>query len=119
VTILRRIVMLAVFVAVLVLGWRFAGDNSTLVVVNYIAGQFEGVALWLVMVVSFGLGACLVGLYSAFGRARAGLITRRYRKTVAGLEAEVHQLRNLPLSPDAELAPEVLAEPELASGGGD
>jgi hypothetical protein len=25
------------------------------------------------------------------------MLTRRYRKTVNGLEAEVHQLRNLPL----------------------
>jgi hypothetical protein len=31
--------------------------------------------------------------------AQLRLATRRYRKAVHGLESEVHQLRNLPLSP--------------------
>lgn len=114
---LRRILTAAVFVAVLVIGWRFAGENSAPVDVNYLTGQFAGVALWLVIVVSMSLGALLVGIFSAFARARAGLITRRYRKTVAGLEAEVHQLRNLPLGPDAELPPDALVVPEPANGG--
>jgi hypothetical protein len=30
------------------------------------------------------------------------MIERRYRKAVGGLEAELHQLRNLPLATDGE-----------------
>jgi hypothetical protein len=41
------------------------------------------------------------------------MVQRRYRKAVGGLEAEIHQLRNLPLAPDSDL-PEPGAA--LASG---
>jgi len=97
VIVLRRIVTAVLFVGVLVFGWRFAHENSASVTVSYLAGQYEGVALWLLVLVSFGMGVALTSIFALFGRARAGLIARRYRKTVAALEAEVHQLRNLPL----------------------
>jgi hypothetical protein len=33
------------------------------------------------------------------------MIERRYRKAIGGLEAEVHQLRNLPLATSGEPTP--------------
>ncbi len=114
----RRIVMAAVFVAALVGGWRFAGSNSGPVSVNYLAGEFSDVALWMVVLASFGLGAGSVAFFALVERARAALLTRRYRKTVAGLEAEVHQLRNLPLEPDAaQLSPDFVQDGRQATGG--
>ena len=41
-------------------------------------------------------------LFLVFSSAKNGLVNRRYRKAIGGLEAEVHQLRNLPLAPDSE-----------------
>jgi uncharacterized integral membrane protein len=105
VILVRRIVMAAVFVAVLVGGWRFAGSNSAPVTVNYLAGEFSDVALWTVVLVSFCLGAGSVAFFALVERARAALLTRRYRKTVAGLETEVHELRNLALEPEPAAAP--------------
>ena len=43
--------------------------------------------------------------------ARKSLVARRYRKTVAGLESEIHQLRNLPLASSE-------AEPPAGGGNG-
>jgi uncharacterized integral membrane protein len=94
----RRIFAVAVFAAVLIAGWRFASDNSTTVTVSYWIGEFTEVALWLALAVAFGGGALLVGLVAAYELAKAGLVARRYRQTVAELEDELHQLRNLPLA---------------------
>jgi uncharacterized integral membrane protein len=100
----RRLVVLAIFVALLVGGWSFATNHPTPVTVDYWFGQFVDVPLWLVLVVSFGCGAALVGVLAGLEMARMGLVARRYRSAIAGLEEEVHQLRNLPLAADAALA---------------
>ena len=63
-------------------------------------------ATWQTLALSFFAGAGLVGLYTLYQMARGGLLRRRYRKELMGLETEVHQLRNLPLAPE-ENAPEV------------
>jgi uncharacterized integral membrane protein len=96
-----RALALALFVGVLVAGWRFAAENSTPVRVHYLAGALEEVALWQVLLGSFACGAGLIGLVTLFYTARNGLIVRRYRKALGGLEAEVHQLRTLPLAPES------------------
>ena len=44
--------------------------------------------------------AAAVAAVAGYAMARARLLARRYRKRLAGLEAEVHQLRNLPLAGD-------------------
>jgi uncharacterized membrane protein YciS (DUF1049 family) len=111
---LRRALLVLVFVAVLTAGWRFAAQNSSEVTVSYLAGQTPSVALWLALLVTFGLGAAVAGAISGFELARAGLLARRYRRTVAGLEAEVHQLRNLPLIDENSVLPE---EPPDVPGG--
>lgn len=109
---LRRLLAIAIFIGILVLGWTFAAKHSGQVLVTLpgLAG-FE-VTLWLALLVSFGSGAALVALVAALRIARLQLVSRRYRKVIRGLEAEVHQLRNLPLA-DEEAAP---AKPEVEAG---
>jgi len=112
----RWVLVAAVFVALLIGGWRFASDNSGLVTVHYVFGEFDGVAVWLALLCSFLAGAVVVGLLGMAGWAKLSLETRRYRKAVRSLEAEVHQLRNLPLT--AEEADVSHPRDELASLGG-
>ena len=118
---LRRLLVLAVLVGVWTYGWQFAAKNEMPVNVHYVAGEIVGVALWQVLIVAFGAGAGIVTLYHLFTSARNGLTSRRYRKTIGGLEAEVHQLRNLPLAPEAEAKPAAAPDPSAAaaSAGGD
>lgn len=102
--ILRRVLMLALFVGVLVVGWQFAGRNGQPIVVDLIVTASPELALWQVIGLAVALGVVLAGLFGLFEITRLGLIARRYRKTVAKLESEIHQLRNLPLDADGPLA---------------
>ncbi len=95
---LRKLAAVALFVAVLILGWRFAAENSATVSIHFLLGQIEGVALWAALLAAFGAGAACIGGLLLLRLARIGLVARRYRKVAEGLEAEVHQLRNLPLA---------------------
>jgi uncharacterized integral membrane protein len=96
----RRVIGGALFLVLLVGGWRFAAENSGSVTVHYLLGRSGEVAIWAALLGAFGAGAALVALLSLLQTARLRLEARRYRKVVRGLEAEVHQLRNLPLAPD-------------------
>ena len=87
-----------VFVGVLVLGWRFASANATLVPVSWVFGELAPQPLWLALFAAFALGAACAGLVALYQAGKRGLVMRRYRKTVRGLESELHQLRNLPLA---------------------
>ncbi len=121
----RRIIALAVFVLLLLGGWSFAHKHGATVTIDYWLGEWVDVPLWLALVASFGLGVVLTGLLSGLEMARMGLVSRRYRSAVRGLEEEVHQLRNLPLAaPEAELAEATggeegssTADAALAAGG--
>jgi len=79
-------------------GWEFAASNAQLVPVHYPGGQFADRALWVVLLVAFGSGVALASLVAVVRGARIRLVSRRYRKLVDSLQAEVHQLRSLPLS---------------------
>jgi uncharacterized integral membrane protein len=94
----RRVLALAVFVAALVLGWRFAGANLEPVRIQYLLGTSGELPLWGALVASFGVGFALAGLLGLYQMARLSLTARRWRKVAHGLEAELHQLRNLPLA---------------------
>ena len=98
----RRILGIAALTTLLVGGWLFAAQNRDPVRVHYVVGEFAEVALWKALVASFGTGAVLVGLVSFFFALRHGLVVRRYRRLLGGLESEIHQLRNLPLAPDPD-----------------
>jgi uncharacterized integral membrane protein len=89
---------IAVFVGFLYVGWKFAASNDQLVPVHYPGGQFAERALWVVLLVAFGSGVALASLVAVVRGARIRLVSRRYRKLVDSLQAEVHQLRSLPLS---------------------
>jgi hypothetical protein len=71
--------------------------------------------LWLALVLAFSLGASGAALLLLYELGKLGLTTRRYRKTVASLESEIHQLRNLPLA--AEETNRAPAEADPARDG--
>lgn len=101
----RRGVVLALLASVMIAGWRFAAENQQAVSLHYVAGELPELALWQVMLAAFGAGAGLVGLFAMFASAKNSLATRRYRRALSRLEAEIHQLRNLPLAPEPEPNP--------------
>ena len=115
---LRRGIWLAVFVGALVGGWHFAGNNAAPVRVDYVVGVFGAVPLWLALLASFGIGAAVTA-FALFARlTRSSLAGRRYRKTVAALESEVHQLRNLPVEAERDvpaLLPAAVADAGLGA----
>jgi len=103
-----RLFWVACFVGVLVVGWKFAAANGAEVPISYVFGQLAPLPIWLILLVAFAAGAAVSGLIGLYQLAKLRLVTRRFRKTVRGLEAEVHQLRTLPLSGE---------EPVLAGEG--
>ena len=94
----RRLFALVVAAGLAYAAWLFAVENAATVSVFYWVGEFQDVELWFALAVAFGLGAGVVGLYTLYRAFRSGLVARRYKNALAGLEAEVHQLRNLPLA---------------------
>jgi uncharacterized integral membrane protein len=117
-----RLVWVVVFVGVLVFGWWFAAANGAPVPVSYVFGELAPTPLWLVLLGAFALGGALAGLIGAYQALKRGLVMRRYRKSLRGLEAELHQLRNLPLAAGdaASFAPgeRVASAPRSARGRG-
>ena len=101
---MRRLLAAALFVVALVVGWRFAGENSAGVSVHYLIGESAEVSLWAVLLGAFAGGAAVAGMVGLYFIAKLKLVARRYRKTASDLEAEVHQLRNLPLDVDESAA---------------
>ena len=95
---IRRLVAAAIFAATLIAGWIFASRNGALVDVDVLVAHVPEVKLWLVLVVAFATGLLVSGAIGMFSLARARMVSRRYRKMVAGLQSEVHELRNLPLA---------------------
>jgi uncharacterized integral membrane protein len=89
---------IVVFVGLLIAGWQFAASNADPVPVRYPGGEFTARALWVVLLVAFGAGVVLATLVAVVRGAQIRLVSRRYRKLVDSLQAEVHQLRSLPLS---------------------
>jgi uncharacterized membrane protein YciS (DUF1049 family) len=116
--IVRRLFWLAVFVAALVIGWRFAHANGVEVPLDYLAGRVEGVRLWLLLLLTFGLGAAVAVALCLVEMARLGLLSRRYRKALGRLEAEVQSLRSLPLGgAPSDAAPSGLEPAEHKAAG--
>ena len=99
----RRWFGVALIAALLVGGWRLAHENGGTVAVSYLFGALE-MPLWEALLIFFGAGLALGGSGWLWHSMRARMIERRYRKAVGGLEAELHQLRNLPLATGGESA---------------
>lgn len=94
---LRRLLWGLLFVGGMVAAAKFSAENEAPVAIGYVFGTLAEVPLWAALVGSFGLGAGLCLLAFTGRLTRSSLAQRRYRKSVAALEAEVHQLRNLPI----------------------
>ena len=94
---LRRLGVGALFVGAVIGGAMFSNANEQDVSVDYLFGTLRDVPLWLALVGSFALGVVGTALAMLGRLTRASLAQRRYRKTLASLETEIHQLRNLPL----------------------
>jgi len=90
---LRTVVSLAVSAVVVISAVMFASANSTTLDVDYLVGEVSDVAVWKALAVSAGMGATVVGGLLGVAWLRARLETRRYRKAVVALEAEVRKLR--------------------------
>ena len=97
----RRWIGVALVAAVLVGGWSLKAENAENVAVSFLFGEIQ-LELWEALLVAFGAGFALAGSGWLWQSVRARMIERRYRKAVGGLEAEIHQLRNLPLAVDGE-----------------
>lgn len=107
---LRRIVAIALFGGSLWLAVQFPKANDQLVRVDLLAFQAPEVELWIALLVSFSVGALLAALVLVYEMTKLGLLARRYRKTVVGLESEIHDLRNLPLDEPVPSGPPVSLE---------
>ena len=94
----RRLIAAVLFLAVWYVGWRFAAENSSTVSIDLLAGKLEGIVLWVALIGAFAGGFAVLGAAMLLPLTRTKLVARRYRKMAEGLEAELHQLRNLPLS---------------------
>jgi uncharacterized membrane protein YciS (DUF1049 family) len=100
---LRRWIGLALIAAILVGGWSLKAENAENVAVSFLFGEIQ-LELWEALLIAFAAGFVLAGVGWLWSGLRARMIERRYRKAVGGLEAELHQLRNLPLAIDGESA---------------
>ena len=114
---IRRLLAAALFAATLIAGWLFASRNEARVDVDVLVVQVPEVKLWLVLVVAFALGLLIAGAVGMFSLARARMVSRRYRKLVAGLQSEVHELRNLPLAPGDGRSPEATLGEAVGTAG--
>lgn len=121
---LRRLFFVAIVVGIVWVGVLFSRANATPLDIDLLLRTIPAVPAWLGLIGSVAVGAALAFLLSGFELAKQGLVSRRYRKRIDSLEAEVHQLRTLPLSdavggdirPPA-IAAERAAEPSKAAPG--
>ncbi len=95
---LMWILIVGLLVGALVLGWSFPTGNSSPVDVDLIWIRVSDVALWWVILVSAGVGAFASLLVVGFAWIRGRLLNFRYRREIRRLEAELHEMRSLPLS---------------------
>jgi hypothetical protein len=122
---LKKFVLLGLgvglFVGALVVGWNFGAANATTIDIDLLWLTVGEVSVWKLALAAFGLGASSVGLIASFLGLRGWEFRRRYRKTIRGLESELHQMRSLPLSgaplPAAAAAEDRPSEPWRAAGG--
>jgi hypothetical protein len=93
----RRWIGVALIAVLLVGGWSLKAENAENVAVSFLFGEVQ-LELWEAMLLAFGAGFVLAGAGWLWSGLRARVVERRYRKAVGGLEAEIHQLRNLLLA---------------------
>ena len=90
---------------------RFSSENAQPVAVHYLAGQTADVELWQALAAAACVGALLSALPLLFLWTRNRLLVWQYRRTMSRQEAEIHQLRNLPLTTPQSADPKRASEP--------
>jgi uncharacterized integral membrane protein len=96
--ILRRVLLLLLFVGLFFATWQFTHHNDQGVQVDLIFWTAQHTPLWAALLISFSAGILVAVALLLLPMARTGLLARRYRREVRDLESEIHQLRNLPLA---------------------
>lgn len=97
-------VVLGLFVGTLWIGWSLRAGNAAPVNLDLIWLQVVGIELWRAILMAMGFGAGFSAILVGFAWLRARLLNRRYRKAIARLESELHEMRSLPLAGhDADL----------------
>ena len=94
---LRRLLVVGVFAALFYATWQFVRGNAQEVSLELVLLRLS-LPLWAALLAAFALGALSAGASLAYELAKKSFAARRYRKEMAGLESEIHQLRNLPLA---------------------
>ena len=113
----RRWIGVALIAAVLIGGWSLKASNDQPVTISFLFGNVP-LELWQALLAAFAAGFALAGAGWLWSGIRARMTLRRYRKEVGGLEAEVHQLRNLPLASAGEASDPRRDAPSRALLGG-
>ena len=113
----RRLTGAAIVVAGVLWIVKLASINDAIVPIRYVFGVAD-LPLWQGLLGAFGAGFALASGGWLWSVLRASLVQRRYRKAVSKLESQVHELRNLPLAPGADSAPEGRLGPGDTSGPG-
>ncbi len=115
---IRRVLGVALFVGLMVVGWNFASTNGVPVSVHYLLGETEPRPIWLVVLLAWTLGLLVAGAYLGFVLVRDRLELRRLRKAVHGLENELRDFRNKAIEVELPGPPtDVRAEPGPAKLG--
>lgn len=112
----RRWIGVALIAVLLIGGWSLKAENADTVAVSFLFGEIH-LELWEALICAFGAGFVLAGIGWLWAGVRSRMIERRYRKAVGGLEAEIHQLRNLPLATGGEPSDPRRGEPAVRFGG--
>ena len=108
---LRWGIAVALFAGLAAIAADFSIANSQTVAIDLPFASPLRLPLYLALLATFCLGALSASAGLLYQLARKTLLARRFAKRVAGLESEIHQLRNLPLAAnDPLLSPESPAE---------
>jgi uncharacterized integral membrane protein len=113
---IRRVLWGGLIIGLVLGSHYFVQRNEQAVTLEFVAFRFESVALWLVLLCTFGAGFAVATAIAMLRGARLRLESRRYRKEARNLEVEVHQLRTLPLSSADGNGPEAAPGDGLSRG---
>ena len=90
---IRRFAVVIFLIFLATFSWFFARSNSALITVDMLAGAVTDVSLWLVVYVTFALGALVAGTLALYTITRLGTVTLRQRLSLRKLEAEISSFR--------------------------
>ena len=97
-TLLRKILIVAVLVLLVCVAALFAYNNPEPVTLDIGLARFDNISLTLVLACAFAVG-WLFGLASAaFALMRTAAEKRRLRRALRNVETEVASLRSLPMN---------------------